>query len=149
MKNGAVLNTIAFGLLLFVILGFLIGGYFYFFHENPPIEIYNEPLPISPAVVRPGETVLMASDYCKWTDAPASLSLYWQRKSDGLIWGLQQSVSNIAGKGDCFKVSIPLTIPPNLPPGEWRRVNIGTYHVNPLVARSVEWHSDYVTVTGK
>jgi hypothetical protein len=100
---------------------------------TPPIEIKSE-ITISPSIVNPGGDVIMSSSYCKNTDADSALSTFWQRE-DGLIWQLKIRQVSISKKG-CSSVSIPLTIPEDIPEGRWQRVNVATYKVNLLAPRT-------------
>lgn len=123
----------------------LLGAVFYFFviDANPPIKI-NYPITISPNEVSSGDIVIMNVDFCKYTDVPSRLSTFWKR-DDGLVWELKVSEVSIAKKG-CGILSVPLSIPSDIPDGNWQRINIADYKVNPFVTRTVTWQSDFIKV---
>lgn len=121
--------------------------YLYAIDANPPVEIMSPPH-ISPAEVHNGDTVISTTSYCKYTDASSSLTAFWRRESDGLVWELTQKVVNISTQ-KCGTLVLPLFIPDDMPSGNWQRVNVATYRVNLIASHAVEWQSNYITVLEK
>ena len=140
-KNGFLrltLTIMTVGIIIFFLIAFQ-GIYWLFIDDNPPIEHFTTPLPVTPAVVAPGDHIHMQSDYCRYTDAPALLTTWWQNVDNGSIVDVEQRETSL-GAG-CGKVTIKLTVP-NLDPGHWKRVNLAVYHVNPLAEREARWESE-------
>jgi hypothetical protein len=132
--------TLGLGLSFFII--FLL-FFFLVVHANPPVRIFS--VVIEPEIAYPGDSVTMRISYCKYTDVDSSFSTFWRRRDDGLVWGMKHQPSNIGLKG-CRLVATSLILPNDIPPGEWQRVNIGTYKVNPLASRTAGWESNYIEV---
>lgn len=141
-KYHFILAYLAIGLTAFLILA---SFYFLVIDANPPAVINSVPS-IEPNVVEAGEVVVVTTDFCKYTSAESSLTAYWQRRDDGLIWDLTERDLSIAANR-CGILVLPLVVPSDIPPGDWKRVNVATYKVNFMVSRTVEWESEYITVT--
>ncbi len=138
-------NVMSWACLIILSFFMMLLVYFLFIDGNPPIVINNEPLPISAETARPGETIIMVYDFCKNSKTQSELYSFWQRKEDGLIWEQSRrelSVSNIG----CHVFKIPLVIPEDIPPGEWKRYNSATFRVNLLATHTVDWESEYITI---
>lgn len=141
------MKTLGYLSLLFSFIVLCTLFYLYAIDANPPIEIISTPI-ISPAEVAPGDTVIATTSFCKYTDADSSLTAFWRRQSDGLVWELAQRTVNVSTK-KCDTLVLPLVIPEDIPAGEWQRVNVATYRVNPIAAHTIEWQSNYITVSEK
>lgn len=129
-----------------LIASFVIVLVLFFFltiHDNPPVRVFS--VEITPTTATPGDSVVMRTSWCKYTDVDSSLSTFWKRQGDGLIWGLKQRSANVGSSG-CQQSAINLVLPDDIPPGRWQRVNIATYQVNFMAARTVEWRSNYIDV---
>lgn len=129
-----------------LIISFICIAIFFFFlaiHQNPPVEIYSAT--IDAEMASPGDFVTMTVDFCKYTDVDSKLTTYWRRETDGLIWELKSRETNL-GVARCGKTVIPLVVPSDIPNGNWQRVNVATYQVNFMAARTVEWSSNYIRV---
>ena len=141
-------NILSWTFLVLIAAIFLLLGYLLFVDGNPPITLNNEPLPISVEIASPGDEVYMVNDFCKHTEARSELHAFWQRKEDGLIWAQTRNELSVSNEG-CQVLTIPLVIPPDIPPGEWKRVNIATYQVNVLGKHTADWESEYITIVEK
>lgn len=141
------MKTFGYLSLLFSFIVLCILFYLYAIDANPPVEIMSPPI-IAPAEVAPGDTVIATTHYCKNTNADSSLTAFWRRNGDGLVWELTQRIVNISTE-KCGTLVLPLVIPDDMPEGEWQRVNIATYRVNPIASHTVEWSSNYIKVTGE
>lgn len=138
------MKTLGYLSLLFSFIVLCVLFYLYAIDANPPIKIVSTPV-ISPAEVKPGDTVVITTSFCKYTDSDSSLTAFWRRQSDGLVWELTQRTVNVSTK-KCDTLVLPLVIPEDIPTGEWQRVNVATYRVNPIAVHTVEWASDYIKV---
>jgi hypothetical protein len=139
-KNHAIIAYITLGLALFLTLSLF---FFVAIDANPPIVVND--IDVTPHDAVRGGSVLIMVDFCKRTAAESSLTAYWQREEDGLVWDLTRSSWNISPYG-CNKIIREAYIPDDLPDGEWKRVNIATYKVNFIASRTVEWQTEYITV---
>ena len=127
-------------------ISFVLAVLFFFFlavHHNPPVRIYSATIDVETA--SPGDFVSMTVDFCKYTNADSSLSTYWRRETDGLIWELKSRDTNL-GVARCGVAIIPLIVPSDIPEGRWQRVDVATYRVNFMASRTVEWSSNYIRV---
>ena len=135
---------ISLGLSLIVLCALF---YLYAIDANPPVEILSPPS-ITPTEVHGGDRAVSTTSYCKYTDASSSLTAFWRREEDGLVWELTQRQINIS-TSKCGTLVLPLIIPDDMPSGNWQRVNVATYKVNPMASHTVEWQSNYITVLEK
>lgn len=140
----------AFPYVYFVVLFmlFIMFVYFHAFHDNPPLDVYGN-MRVTPNEVYAGDEITIEAVFCKYTEVSSDpLTTYWQRTTDGLIRDVTERQTSISGTG-CNTSKILLTVPLDLEPGEWQRVNRGTYQVNIFAERTVEWRSEPFTVLEK
>jgi len=130
--------------LLVIISVMLIGGtYLFAFHENPPIEFFNQPFPVTKESYSGGETVVVTVQYCKHTTSAYIRNLSFV---DGLVFSIPESRRGGATLG-CDTVDVSsVTIPETLPPGNYYLRGKNEYEVNFLATRVVEWTSEVFEV---
>lgn len=124
--------------IIIMTLSLVAGIYLYTFHENPPAEISNLPLPVDKAVYHVGDTIFGTIDYCNYTNAPVTMYVSFV---DDLLFTIPTHISAGAPPG-CSKIYGKIvTIPLALPPGTYYLISKNEYKVNFLVTRYIEWYS--------
>lgn len=88
-----------------------------------------------------GDKTFYVVNYCKYTDARASIT---KEFVDGLVFSVD-SPQAILNRG-CREQEVPMTIPETLPIGEYRLRNTVTYFVSPTQAISKTNYSNWFEV---
>jgi len=96
------------------------------------ITYLNDPFPVTPGeplTIKQGEELTYNLHYCKYTDdMPIELH---KEFVDGIIYEAADQKALITGQG-CGEIDVPVLIPVNLPPGEYRLRITVIYKVNPI-----------------
>lgn len=122
------------------ILAIIAAGTFYLvvFHQNPPLEVFNLPLPTDKQIYFHGETLRVFSDFCRYTNAPYILNLEFRNAS---VFHL----SPVEGPGlapGCYSQWFSMVIiPSGLSPGKYVIFGKSTYWVNPLSKKTVAFET--------
>ena len=113
--------------------------YFLIFDDNPPFEIYNNPVPTEKTVYRTGELLRLKVEFCRWSDSP--YTVYGQFE-DGIVYSIPPREIGGTEANRCSVVYTPgVPVPETLPPGIYHYIGRTVYHVNPLADRVVTWRS--------
>lgn len=147
MKKYRIGNLVSW--LFLILMIFITGTLFFmvFIEDNPPVIVNS--VTVNKTTASPGDEVFMTFDFCKFTDSSSELHAFWQRETDGLIWLLSIQNLNIADQDTCKELVVSLVIPEDIPEGNWKRVNIAEYTVNPISVRTVAWESPYIKIENK
>lgn len=136
--------TVTFLLIVITAVAVLWAFYLVVLDDNPPFEIYNNPLPTDKPAYVAGEIVRLRLSFCKYTDASYTLHKQFE---DGLIWGVPLTTLPGTSAGVCDTIWTAGTIVPvTLPPGNYRISGTSVFHVNPLTDREVRWQSQFFEV---
>lgn len=119
--------------------------YWIHFDDNPPLEVYNEPLPVmsEQESYQVGDTILFRIVMCRRTRGRIT---YTRRWVDGLMY-IEPSQELAGADEECQSRNLVVTVPP-LPPGAYYVEYDVTYQVNPLAARTVVFRTESVEVVG-
>lgn len=124
----------------FVILLAVIIAAFWSLYPYKTAEV-TQPMHVMNKQIKAGNDVVYVIEYCKYTDAPASVARY----IDGNVrYYLNEMQAHVA-KG-CGKSTATVKIPSEVEPGTYRLLVRNIYHVNPIRDISKDFISETFTV---
>jgi hypothetical protein len=91
------------------------------------LEVKTQPLPVSPATVRPGEAVNMEIDYCKFQDLDSRIQIDFVGE---YVLNTQQTTRDFPT--GCHKQRLNVIIPPQAKAGTYNLLFTVRYRVNSL-----------------
>ena len=131
-------------LALTVILALILSGalviYWVHIDGNPPLVVYNEPLPVQhpqPDGYKPGDLILFHVVSCRRATGRITSTRRWV---DGIMY--VEPFQELAGdETECQSRDIAAVVP-NIPPGIYHVEYNVSYQVNPLANRTVTFDTE-------
>jgi hypothetical protein len=115
-----------YSILLFASLSLMVFAY-WSFYPYKTIEHYPDSYALGKTTLKQGETTFYEFNYCKFSDAPVTL---YKQFIDGIVY--EAPVYPAFLQVGCGSAKIDITIPVNLPPGEYYLKVEANYKVNPI-----------------
>ncbi len=138
--------ALSLGALLAMAILLVCATFYWLFLDTPvPIEI-TSPLPVDKEIYMPGDTMIVTTEICRYTDATVQITATLVR-DDGLRRPLPAQTFRGFDEG-CTRNHVELDIPNDLQAGRWRRETRGIYAVNWLSSRQAEWYTEWFLVSG-
>lgn len=105
--------------------------------------VFNDPsFPVQTKTVKQGGVLSYTSDYCKYTNNPASVSRVFQ---DQIIFSVPSQITN--RPNGCNVITVGVPVPFELPPGQYILRNVYQYQPNPLRTITIMENTETFTVT--
>lgn len=119
----------------------IVPAYFYLFEDNPPAEIHS--ITFMADTVTAGDESTVKVSLCRFTDAPVTVRRAWINGLRHVEPAIRPPALDV---GCSDNVPLDITIPAELPPGDYRLEWEFIYDVNHLTTRSVKYTTDFVKV---
>lgn len=129
---------------LILIVFYAVMGLFIYWSIRPyrVLEFQGETFPVTTKSVRQGGYVAYTSNFCKYTDLPATVSRSFV---NGIIFNTPSTTTN--RQEGCHQMSIRVIVPPELIPGLYHIEIIYEYQVNPIRKVTIKRSTDNFNVT--
>lgn len=114
---------------------------FWWIYPYKTIEVSKQPYPVLTPTVQQGEMMMYQIDYCKYTEAIATVSKSFV---DGIVYAIPENSLNLP-KG-CDSRTTSIIVPKSLPPGNYYLRILGSYKINPIRVITVEYVTEHFDV---
>jgi len=132
-------------ILVLLVVGLGIVGYWLIFDDNPPAEVFDIHLyaedgldePVSSVEVYPGGEVIYGMDWCKYTRA--AVVIVKQSWVDEVVYHRPPEYPTVAPEPFCKNWRVSMDVPESLRPSEYTLEVTLEYEINPLISRNVSY----------